>query len=252
VAKTQTLYDILEVSPQASTEAIQASYERLKNKFLEGQLKSDLLEPSTHFNLIKDAYQTLSNPSMRDRYDARLAGSARQAPAVVYADTSYNTPSSGIWKWVLIAVLGICAVIYFQAKTRLEAEQLRIAAEALKIQQEQIEQQKQQQEAQAQLDQARAAERAASREAAEAARQRAELSRTSDRINRDLSEAARQAEREDEKARRQSEYKQQQLESQRRRDAAEAERRIEREKALARQLERENHSGPSRTGGISR
>lgn len=249
MAKTQTLYDLLEVSPQASIEAIHAAYERLKSKYLEGQLNSEQLDSATYFNLIKDAYLTLSKQEMRDKYDAKFAAIRAPGPTVVYADMD-NSASSNVWKWVLAAVLMIGAGFYFSAQHKIEVERLRLVAEAQRLQQEQAAQAAQDQEAQSERQRARAAMLEENRQINEAARQRAELSRDSDRINRDLANAARQSQRDDERARQQEESRQRQVESQRRQEASEAQRRIDRERSLARQLEQENRSGSSKAGGI--
>ncbi|GAB2888589.1 hypothetical protein GCM10027046_16260 [Uliginosibacterium flavum] len=249
MAKTQTLYDLLEVSPQASLDAIHAAYERLKNKYLEGKLNSGQLDATTQFNLIKDAYLTLSRQETRDRYDAKLTANRTSGPTVVYADADYSQPSN-IWKWVLVVILAGGAAFYFSAQHKIETEKLRLVAEAQRLQLEQAAQLEKDQEAQSELQRARAAMAEEKRQEYEAARQRSELSRDSDRINRDLANAARQSQREDERARQQEEYRQRQVESQRRQEASEAQRRIDRERSLARQLEQENRSGSSKAGGI--
>lgn len=247
----QTLYDLLELSPQASEDAIKAAYERLKNNYLDGKLQSGQLDPDTQFNLIKDAYLTLSKPALREKYDARLNPPSVNEPVIVYAEVESSHFLRHGWKWALVIVLALGTGLYFRAQHKIETERLRIIAEAQKLQQEEAERIKAAQDAQEERQRIREAENRERQEKAEAARMRANLSYESERINRDLASASRQAQREDDRLRQQNEYRARQEENQRRQEAAEAQRRIERERAMARQLEYENRSGSTRAGGIS-
>ncbi|MDP5240748.1 DnaJ domain-containing protein [Uliginosibacterium sp. 31-16] len=247
----QTLYDLLELSPQASEDAIKAAYERLKNNYLDGKLKSGQLDPDTQFNLIKDAYLTLSKPALREKYDARLNPPSVNEPVIVYAEAESSHFLRYGWKWALVIILAFGTGLYFRAQHKMETERLRLIAEAQKLQQEEAERIKAAQEAQEERQRIREAENRERQEKAEAARMSANLSYESERINRDLATASRQAQREDDRLRQQNEYRARQEESQRRQEAAEAQRRIERERAMARQLEYENRSGSTRAGGIS-
>jgi curved DNA-binding protein CbpA len=71
---TKSLYDILEVSPSASYEAIRAAYERLSRKY-----DPDLdehrgnAEVRLRHEAIKEAFFTLGNTYKRARYDRSLA-----------------------------------------------------------------------------------------------------------------------------------------------------------------------------------
>jgi len=75
----KTLYEILEVSPNASLPEIQAAHRRLCRKLLVG--KPALSREDIDFNLkvIDLALHTLSDSASRDTYDAQQA--ARKAPA---------------------------------------------------------------------------------------------------------------------------------------------------------------------------
>lgn len=249
----QTLYDLLEVSPKASLEAIQISYERLKNKYLDGQLKSPSLDPDTHFNLIKDAYQTLSKAELRERYDNKLnPPPATREPAFVYAEQEFSPLIKHGWKWALLAFAIFGAVLYFRAAHQLKAEQLRIQAEQIRLEKEAREQAQASQDAYNEQQQLREQERRERQEKYDAQRQRDSLSRESDRINSDLANASRQAQREDERAKKQAEYQQSRTENARQRDSYEAQRRIDRERELARELERDNRANTPRAGSIER
>lgn len=90
----KSLYDILEVSPSASREAVRAAYERLSRKFdsdLDGQRGS--AEIRMRAEAIKEAFLTLGNPEARARYDrSLLLGSAVYTPSIPDLEPVWTTP----------------------------------------------------------------------------------------------------------------------------------------------------------------
>jgi len=72
--KTRTLYDVLQVAPNAAQPIVDAAYEHLRTHC---DLNGD---PATG-RLVDDAYATLRNPARRQDYDARLAQLAREREA---------------------------------------------------------------------------------------------------------------------------------------------------------------------------
>ncbi len=82
-----TLYDILEVSPKASKEVLEAAWKSLSRRFRPDNQKTG---NSERMKAINEAYQVLSDPKQRKAYDAKLfaaprpqAGTGRNAPPVV-------------------------------------------------------------------------------------------------------------------------------------------------------------------------
>jgi DnaJ-class molecular chaperone len=77
----KTLYDILELSSNASDDSIRAAYERLSEKF-DPDRPENAGKPDVKFksDAVKDAFLTLANPATRAQYDRTLA--ARMHPPV--------------------------------------------------------------------------------------------------------------------------------------------------------------------------
>ena len=212
-----TLYDILEVSPTASPEAIQASFTRLKNAYAVGAASGDE-DATNRLIALKEAFATLSDATRRRRYDDSLAvrASMSDRPA---------SGSGGMLRWML-ALLQIGAVTFGYQRHRTEQERLRLQAE---------------QTAAA----ARLAEIEAQR-AEQAARQQQEELRRRDQLRAEAIERhereramsdGRQVSRELERS--EQRERQQQIQAERQRQL-EAERQLARDKAYLRQLEAEN------------
>lgn len=68
------LYQILEVEPNATIELIRKSYKKLSLKFHPDKIKGNLSEEqkTKQFIKIKDAYEILSDPDKRQKYDREL------------------------------------------------------------------------------------------------------------------------------------------------------------------------------------
>lgn len=97
----KTLYDILELSPSASREAIRAAYDRLSSKFDpdadEHRGKADI---RMRADAVKEAFFTLGNPEARARYDRSLIpGNAVYTPSIPDLRPSWTMP-----KIILIVV----------------------------------------------------------------------------------------------------------------------------------------------------
>ena len=137
----KTLYDLLEVSPVASAEAIRASFDRLTAKSDKGELTSPTgLDAQAHYNLIKDAYFTLGNTTKREAYDKRLASMTAAPAAVTYYE---EAPGMSAITKLVICVLVISAAIYgYKIHRDGEVETARLLAEAQKAELEKIEKQR--------------------------------------------------------------------------------------------------------------
>lgn len=250
----QTLYDILELSPQASPQAIEAAFERLRTAYLEDRLDGGPLDADSRFKLIKDAYHTLSHAELRARYDARLNPPAPAEALVVYAEPEKMWIIAHGWKWALVLVIALSVVLYLNTQKKLEAERLRLIEQAQQASREAAARAQAQREAYAEQQREQQARYREQQELAEQERLRIELERQSARVSSELAAAERDSRREAERRQRELENQRRQAESQleyqRRQEAAEAQRRLDREKALLRQLERDNGSDATRTGGI--
>ena len=89
----KTLYEILEVHPNASVEAIQASYARLMAKFdLAGAVTRPGADTQTQLIAVREAYAILNEPNKRRKYDATNSSAAHSmsVPAISTASTSYD------------------------------------------------------------------------------------------------------------------------------------------------------------------
>jgi len=127
---SKTLYDILEVSLNASIESIRAAYERLSAKFSECSANPDT---KMQANAITEAFLTLSNPTKRAQYDKALA--IRWQP-VIYSVEAVE-PFWTLPKFiVLLAVIVAFGGAYYKydkdnkAEARLQAERVIATAKA--------------------------------------------------------------------------------------------------------------------------
>jgi len=72
--KTRTLYDVLQIAPNAAPPIVDAAYKHLRAHF-------DLSDDRAAGRLVDDAYATLRNADARLAYDAKLAALARESEA---------------------------------------------------------------------------------------------------------------------------------------------------------------------------
>lgn len=127
----KTLYDVLEVSSSASTDSIEAAYQRLIAK-LDPAKEGNAGNPDARFQLdaVKQAYLTLGNTEKRAQYDKKLE--MRSTAAMQYVEVV--EPFWTLPKMIVVAivVLGIGGFYYSHQKeqARLEAEKVIAAAKA--------------------------------------------------------------------------------------------------------------------------
>jgi colicin import membrane protein len=219
---TNTLYDVLEVSQSATQESIVAAYQRFHAKFAElsGAGNEDA---ANQLVAIREAYDTLSNPDRRQRYDAKLKFRAAESEQTV----SSVRPA---FRFALLAVIiGASCVLYSKYQSEQEMarlEQQRIAAEAKAAE---LAKQKEREDKQA----AEAADQQRRRDEAIAQSNRERDIAHADQVSRDLQrDLARDAQqRANEERQRQFEQRQKQFQ---------AEWQLAKEKAYLRQLQTEN------------
>lgn len=119
----RTFYDILEVSNSASSETIQAAYERLSAKFDPAkQGKPGDAAARMQFDAIKQAYVTLSNVDGRAQYDRKLE--LRNLPPV--RNVQVLEPFWTLPKLILVGLMVLAAGGYYLKHQR---DQARIEAE---------------------------------------------------------------------------------------------------------------------------
>jgi curved DNA-binding protein CbpA len=88
VAHDESYYDVLGVQPGASAEAIRAAYVKLALEFHPDRHQGNPLEAlaKQRLVLINQAYQALSDPQRRARYDAdRRVSPAGNSPRTVFS-----------------------------------------------------------------------------------------------------------------------------------------------------------------------
>ncbi|UCV03683.1 DnaJ domain-containing protein [Azonexus sp. IMCC34842] len=218
-----TLYDLLEVSQSASDDAIAAGYKRLHQQFSELAASGD--EDATNRMIaLREAFNTLSNPTRRQRYDTNLG--ARET-----ADETTQTPGRPFIKLIVIAcVIGFFGITYKKYQTaqelaRLDAERTVAAA---------------------QMAESEARKAAEERIAAERADQQRQRNEAMERANRERdiaygNQVSRNIERSEAESRRAMQREEQAKATAERQREYEAERQLAREKAYLRQIEAEKN-----------
>jgi hypothetical protein len=91
---SDTLYEVLNVAPNASADEIRAAFQRLGAKVHPDRGGSNAL-----FRRVKDAYDTLSDPRRRADYDRSLMAT-RAGPLAAYDDRAW-VGTQGIAGWAL-------------------------------------------------------------------------------------------------------------------------------------------------------
>jgi len=119
----QTLYEILEVPPDAPAPAIEAAYERVSALYAPGSLATYTLmtteEAALLTSRIEDAKRTLLDPDARSRYDASLGGpQAGEVRATANGTNGAATPPFGALPPVIPAVQPPSAEPCFVADAR--------------------------------------------------------------------------------------------------------------------------------------
>lgn len=129
----RTFYDILEVSNTASSETIQAAYERLAAKFNpEQQANAGNAAARMQFDAVKQAFLTLGNTDARAQYDRKLALRSitpARAAAIDVPESFWTLPKLALIGVVVLALGGF----YFKHQrdqARIEAEKAVAVAKA--------------------------------------------------------------------------------------------------------------------------
>ena len=122
---SKTLYDILEVSPEASSDSIRAAYERLSATVPKaGSPDTDLRAMA-----MSEAFLTLSDPGRRAQYDKRLSMQLQPVPYTEVVDPFW-TAGKLIGLALVLIVGGSFYYRYQRDEARLEAEKAVAAAKA--------------------------------------------------------------------------------------------------------------------------
>jgi curved DNA-binding protein CbpA len=118
----KTLYDILELSPSASAEAIRAAYERLSEKYDPDRAENQS-NPNARIQdeAVKEAFLTLSNAAKRAQYDKTLAQAQPKIFNVEVVEPFWTVPKL----LILAAVLLFGGGAYYKHKQ----VEIRVAAE---------------------------------------------------------------------------------------------------------------------------
>lgn len=245
--ETKSLYTILGVRPDASSDQIESTYAEILHHLKDGSESNPGGDDRIRLIAAKEAYDVLSNPAARQRYNQKLfAPEAIEAPPtiIIEPDTSWS-----VAKLLTIGLI-VVAAIWLYSHFSVERERMLIEHDKeIADRQNQLEQARQQQQdanqqarQEAQLQMQRDAQERAIREAA--IRDSRELDY---RMQQDAREAQQQQQREareKQQALREAQYQQQQADARQRQMKLDAERQIEREKRALRDLQ--NPNGNSR------
>lgn len=105
----QTLYDILEIAPDASFEDIEIAYTK-RFEVLRAETSFD----SNRLVMLNEAREVLSDPGRRAAYDASLAAAAKPELRFQSVEVDEAPRSSG--KWMLIGVVFAVVVIWWSMR----------------------------------------------------------------------------------------------------------------------------------------
>jgi curved DNA-binding protein CbpA len=120
---SKTLYDILELSSNASDDSIRAAYERLSAKLDPARPENaGKTEVKFKAEAIKEAFLTLANPATRAQYDKTLA--ARSQPPVEILEEI-----EPFWTIPKLTVLVLIVIIVGGYYYKHQREETRLAAE---------------------------------------------------------------------------------------------------------------------------
>lgn len=126
----KTLYSILGVGSEATTEQIERAYTNFRSKLQSGADGLSTEEISNQMVAIREAYSTLTNPILRQRYDQKISETNFQYAdgGSGYAHAVESGRSFG-FKTVLLVGVIVLAGIYLYNNNVKEREKLRIAHE---------------------------------------------------------------------------------------------------------------------------
>jgi curved DNA-binding protein CbpA len=132
VSDKKSKYEILEVEPDASLEQIKAAHRRLSFKVMSDQLTVGREACERQLNLLDVALHTLSNPVLREAYDAELAGAAQSSgSAVVPVRSGPSSPAEQIRALALMAEMEGNYKIAIRSGDQDAASMLRTASSTL-------------------------------------------------------------------------------------------------------------------------
>lgn len=126
---TNTLYEILEVSPNASPETIRAAYRSLSQRFHPDKNPGDS-EAARRMQQINAAFQTLSSADTRAEYDSKLSrrqrGAEADGPPTAgrMSDDAASPPSSGHLGGLFCLGLTTIGLLFFAIGIALEQEKI--------------------------------------------------------------------------------------------------------------------------------
>lgn len=128
----RTLYDLLEVSESASSETIQAAYDRLAVKFdpaRDGNAGNAAVR--MQFDAIRQAFLTLGNADGRAQYDRKLElRNLASQPQVEVLEPFWTVPKMIIAAVLVVSIGGFYHVKQKKEEARLEAERVIAVAKA--------------------------------------------------------------------------------------------------------------------------
>jgi curved DNA-binding protein CbpA len=229
---SKTLYDILEVSLNASPDSIRAAYERLSAKFPEN---SAIPAVQLQGKAITEAYLTLSNPVRRTQYDKRLAVRSQPVLQNVESIEPFWTVPKLIALAFIVIVVGGYYYKYSKEEARLAAEKA-IAIAKAKEAEEKAKAEAEQQQFELAKQREEALQDAQQRRDRETALRQANIGQRMNQIQNDFS--ARSKALQDRMAQQQQQQQQQREEAQ---AAAAARQQLARDKAELCRKERENY-----------
>jgi curved DNA-binding protein CbpA len=225
----KTLYEILEVSENASDDAIKAAYARLCSLHQNGETSDQLI-------FIRDAFQILSNPVKRKAYDESRKQKEEPLSEIVIHEESFSS-------YKLIGILGLVVAIggWYYTESNREIEKMRqesvarLAKEQRELEEARLEQLRVEQERQHEIRQAQMEQQKLLADQ----RQRNEDKRYFDQLHRQEEQIARQKQR-DEEQRKLREKREAERKEDRERRLAEA--RIRKDKAELDRIYRETYN----------
>ena len=240
--KTRTLYDVLQVTPNAAAQILRAAHDHLS-------AQHELAGDPAAKRLVNDAYATLTDPAARAAYDRKLADMDAQQAGAHLPPAAPGRPAMPPWsRWLAIVVA--VGVGYGAATMWHQRELTRMV---LEHQEQLVERQAQIQQLRMEHLDANAEQRAAAYEARRQAyqaeskeqRRQSEIEATRARLDRQAAlqerERDREAQAREREARRRADQERRERAAADARNAALAQQRIAQEKRELEELYRENY-----------
>jgi len=149
----KTLYNILGVGSEASKEQIEKAYADFLTKLQSGTGLLPDEEVKNQMVAIREAFNTLTNPILRQRYDQRLAAANLGGAQPRYYDEANPAANGSVFgtKTILLVGLIVLAGLFIYNNSAKERERLRIEHEhEVQMKAVQIAEERQRQEAKVQ------------------------------------------------------------------------------------------------------